>query len=82
MFGGPQFMKRAQISLFSALLFYIVSNPITYSVVDSLLMTVLGPILGPSAAIFKVAEGGCPTGYGLLLHSFVFFLVTLGLMYL
>lgn len=75
-------MKRAQISLFSALLFYIVSNPITYSVVDSLLMAVLGPILGPSAAIFKVAEGGCPTGYGLLLHSFVFFLVTLGLMYL
>lgn len=75
-------MKRVQISLFSALLFYIVSNPITYSVVDSLLMTVLGPILGASAAIFKVAEKGCPTGYGLLLHSFVFFLVTLGLMYL
>jgi hypothetical protein len=82
MFGGPQFMKRAQISLFSALLFYIVSNPITYTVVDTLLMTVLGPILGSSAALFKVAEGGCPTGYGLLLHSFVFFLVTLGLMYL
>jgi hypothetical protein len=79
---GPQFMKRAQISLFSALLFYIVSNPITYSVVDTLLMTVLGPLLGSAAAIFKVAEGGCPTGYGLLLHSFVFFLVTLGLMYL
>lgn len=75
-------MKRAQISLFSALLFYIVSNPITYSVVDTLLMTVLGPLLGSSAALFKVAEGGCPTGYGLLLHSFVFFLVTLGLMYL
>lgn len=75
-------MKRAQISLFSALLFYIVSNPITYSVVDTLLMTVLGPILGSAAALFKVAEGGCPTGYGLLLHSFVFFLVTLGLMYL
>lgn len=75
-------MKRAQISLFSALLFYIVSNPITYSVVDTLLMTILGPILGSSAALFKVAEGGCPTGYGLLLHSFVFFLVTLGLMYL
>ena len=75
-------MKRAQISLFSALLFYIVSNPITYSVVDTLLMTVLGPLLGSAAAIFKVAEGGCPTGYGLLLHSFVFFLVTLGLMYL
>ena len=79
---GPLFMKRAQISLFSALLFYIVSNPITYSVVDTLLMTVLGPLLGSSAALFKVAEGGCPTGYGLLLHSFVFFLVTLGLMYL
>lgn len=79
---SPVATKRVQYSFFAALLFYIVSNPITYTVVDNLLMTILGPILGPSAAFFKVAEGGCPTGYGLLLHSFVFFLVTLGLMYL
>lgn len=75
-------MKRAQIALFSALMFYIVSNPITYSVVDSVLMTVLTPALGTTAAMFKIADSGCPTGYGLLVHSFVFFLVTLGLMYL
>lgn len=79
---SPLLLKRSQYAFFSALLFYIVSNPITYTVVDNLLMTVLGPLLGPQAAFFKVAEGGCPTGYGLLLHSFVFFLVTLGLMYL
>jgi hypothetical protein len=82
MFGGPQFMKRAQISLFSALLFYIVSNPITYTVVDTLLMGILTPILGSAAAMFKISDAGCPTGYGLLVHSFVFFLVTLALMYL
>ena len=79
---SPVLLKRAQYAFFSALLFYIISNPITYSVVDSLLMTFLGPILGPTAAIFKIAEGGCPTGYGLLVHSTVFFLVVLGLMYL
>lgn len=79
---SPVLAKRAQYAFFSALLFYIISNPITYTVVDNLSMTLLGPFLGPSAAIFKIAEGGCPTGYGLLVHSVVFGLVVLGLMYL
>ena len=31
--------------------------------------------------MFRVAEEGKPTGFGLLLHAGVFFAVTLGLMY-
>jgi hypothetical protein len=69
-------MKKVQYSALAALLYYIVSNPITYSVVDSIVSAVVGP-----NTIFKVAEAGCPTGYGLLVHSAVFFLVVLALMH-
>jgi len=74
-------MKRAQHAFFAALLFYVISNPITYTLVDSITTTFLGPLLGPSAAFFKIAEAGQPTGYGLFVHTIVFFLVILGLMY-
>ena len=69
-------MKKIQYSALAALLFYIVSNPITYSVVDSIVTSIVGP-----NTIFKVAEAGCPTGYGLLVHSAVYFIVVLALMY-
>ncbi|NBR61686.1 hypothetical protein EB118_04665 [bacterium] len=70
------FAEKAQISAFQALLFYIIANPITFSVVDSLVSVITGPY-----SSFKVAHGGNPTGFGLLLHAFVFFLITLALMY-
>jgi hypothetical protein len=73
---NPVTMKKIQYSALAALLYYIISNPITYSVVDSLVTALVGP-----NTLFKVAEAGCPTGYGLLVHSFVFFLVVLALMY-
>jgi len=65
-----------QISAFQALLFYILANPITFSVVDKLIVQVTGPY-----TMFRVAEEGKPTGFGLLLHAGVFFAVTWGLMY-
>jgi len=69
-------MQKMQISAFQALLFYILANPITFSVVDKLIVQVTGPY-----TMFRVAEEGKPTGFGLLLHAGVFFAVTWGLMY-
>ena len=68
--------QKVQISAFQALLFFILANPITFSVVDSLIMSVVGPY-----SSMRVAEGGSPTGFGLMLHAAVFFALTLGLMY-
>jgi hypothetical protein len=68
--------QKVQISAFQALLFYILANPITFRVVDSLIAQVLGPYTS-----LRVYENNAPTGFGLLLHSAVFFAVTLGLMY-
>jgi len=68
--------QKVQISAFQALLFFILANPITFSVVDSLIMSILGPY-----SSMRVTEGGSPTGFGLMLHASVFFAVTLALMY-
>jgi hypothetical protein len=70
------FSEKAQISAFQALLFYILANPITFSIVDGIVSTITGPY-----SVWKVAYGGNPTGFGLLLHAFVFFAITLALMY-
>jgi hypothetical protein len=70
-------LQKAQISAFQALLFYILANPITFRVMDRLVVQVTGPY-----SMFRIAaEDGTPTGFGLLLHAGVFFAVTLGLMY-
>ena len=62
--------SKLQISLFAGLLFYIIANPVTYSVVNGLLSRVGIP----------VAISGKPTGTGLLLHSAVYAAVTYLLM--
>jgi hypothetical protein len=43
---------------------------------DQLVVQIVGPY-----TMFRIAEGGKPTGVGLLLHAAVFFAVTWGLMY-
>lgn len=63
-------MKKVSISLMSAVLFFIIANPETFKFMNNLLG---GGISNGS---------GCPTSNGLLLHTFVFFLVTLILMYI
>lgn len=63
-------MHALQSALFAGLLFYIVSSPITYTLVDSIF----------SAVGLKIAVGGKPTGSGLVLHSVVFAVVTYLLM--
>jgi len=69
-------MQKAQISAFQALLFYILANPITFSVLDRMIVQAVGPY-----TVFRVAEEGMPTGFGLLLLAFLFFAITWGLMY-
>lgn len=54
--------SRLHIALFAGLLFYIVSNPITYTIVDSVW----------SKFGIPIAYNGKPTGFGLLGHSAVF----------
>jgi hypothetical protein len=57
---------KFKYSLYSTLAFFLVANPITFKFVNSL-------ILG-------VAINGCPTAFGFILHSIVFFGVLYGLM--
>lgn len=58
-------------TLQAVLLFYIVANPMTYRLVDSLLGGVVGRIASSS---------GAPTQLGLIVHSIVFGLITYQLM--
>lgn len=50
---------KVKFSLYSTLLFFLVANPLTYKVVNSI--------------VSGVAVSGCPTAFGLFLHSLVFF---------
>ena len=67
--------SKLKHALMLALLFFVVSSPYTYSLVDKVVSTVFGGLFPSLASLFKIAEGGCPTTYGLLVHSAVFGLV-------
>ncbi len=54
---------KLKAALVAGLMFFIVSNPMVYKIVDGLLGGILGPIASPS---------GCPTTWGLIVHSAVF----------
>lgn len=58
---------KLKYSFYSTLVFFLVANPVTFKVVQSLL-----------GRYVTVAVGGCPTPVGLVLHTVVFF----GLLYL
>lgn len=60
--------KKVMISLFSALLFLLISSPFMYKLTNSVFAG-------------KLASNGCPNWYGLVLHTLVFFLVVFGSMY-
>jgi uncharacterized membrane protein len=57
---------KAKYSLYSAFAFFLVANPITFRLMNSI--------------IGGVANNGCPTTFGFFLHTLVFFFVVLGLM--
>ncbi len=50
-------------ALLAGLMFFIISNPMVYKLVDGLVGGALGPIASAS---------GCPTTWGLIVHSGVF----------
>lgn len=74
------FSRKVQASVTAALLFFVVSSPFTYKIVDSLIGGIVHTIAPSLTSLFKVAESGCPTNYGLIVHSVVFGLVTYYLM--
>lgn len=57
---------KFKYSLYSALAFFLVANPVTFRFVNSF--------------IAGVAVNGCPTAFGFMLHTLVFFGVLYGLM--
>ena len=63
---------RLRHALILALLFWVVSSPYTYKLVDSIVSPIVGSLVPQLSWALKVSEGGCPTTYGLLLHSAVF----------
>ncbi len=67
----PSFNQKVSATLQSILVFYIIANPMTFRVVDSLLGGVVGRIAN---------AGGCPTGLGLIVHSLVFGVIVYSLM--
>lgn len=62
-YGLPAFnMRMAAL----ALLFIVVSHPMTYNLTNSILGGIIGPLASPS---------GCPTTVGIIVHSIVFVLL-------
>jgi hypothetical protein len=72
--------RKVQASLVAVILFYVLSNPFTYRLVDRLVGGFVTALVPQFASVFKVAEAGTPTQYGLLLHAAVFGLVVHSLM--
>ena len=66
MASEPSNYKKWSISVFSALLFFLIVNPFTYTLTQS----IFGGLLG------KIADAsGNPTMTGILLHTVVFLLI-------
>jgi hypothetical protein len=59
----PGLSPKLSAAVLAGLMFFIISNPIIYRLVDDLTGHLLGPIATPS---------GCPTTWGLVVHSAVF----------
>ena len=49
---------KFKFSLYSALLFFLIANPVTYRFTNSI--------------ISGTSENGCPTAFGFMLHTLVF----------
>ena len=72
---------RTRHAMTLALLFFVLSSPYTYKLVDSLVGSTVGALVPQLASTLKIAEGGCATTYGLFVHSVVFGLAAWALHY-
>lgn len=68
MMGGRKFQQMLMV----VLLFYVVSSPFTYRFVDSVVGGVLSAVVPSLRSVFKIAESGCPTHWGIVVHGAVF----------
>ncbi len=68
--------QKVKHSVVLALLFFVISSPWTYKLVDNIVQFITGTILPSHAHLTKVAHSGCPTNYGLFVHAVVFGLVS------
>ena len=59
----PGVSPKVSAAIVAGIMFFIISNPIVYKLVDSLVGGLLGRIATPA---------GCPTTWGLIVHSAVF----------
>jgi hypothetical protein len=66
----PSTTTKLRISLLSALIFFLIASPYAYVLTEKIF-----------GSLFTVSIFSCPTMNGLLLHTLVFFLIVLGLMY-
>jgi hypothetical protein len=66
------FSRKFVHSATLALVFFLLSSPITYRLVDRLVGAVVNAVSPHSVEMLKVAHGGCPTTYGLAVHAVVF----------
>jgi hypothetical protein len=69
------FSVKFQNAALLAVLFFVLSSPMTYRLVDRLVGGLVSAVMPQFGALFKVAEAGCPTQYGLVVHSVVYGLV-------
>lgn len=63
------FWRKVKFSLYSTLIFILITSPITYRFTDSMLK-----------GMVQVLQNGVPTPAGYFLHVVLFFLCTLGVM--
>ena len=59
-------------SLTLAVVFFVLSSPVTYRLVDRLVGGLVGAVSPHLADTLKIAQAGCPTTYGLAVHAVVF----------
>ena len=64
--------QKQSATLQAVLLFFLITNPMTYRLTNSLLSGLTGRLADPS---------GCPTSLGIVVHSAVFGAIVYALMY-
>ena len=74
------YFRKTRASLTAAILFYLISAPFTYELVNNLVNVVVSAISPAHASLFKISDGGRPTTVGLIVHSIVYGLITYSLM--
>jgi len=70
------FSKKFVHSFTLAILFFVLSSPMTFRLVDGAIGTVVGAVAPHYVETLRVSQGGCPTTYGLGVHAALFGVVS------